>query len=244
MPGRGARTPARARRCCSPPESVVERRRSKPAKPTASSASGTRVRIAAGGQPRFSSPKATSSSTRSMTSWLAGSWKTIPTRAATAVASAVVGSRPATRSRPLQRPGNSRGIRPAMARARLLLPDPDGPTTRRHSPGSRRKETSAKAGRGRPAYWKPIASASMVAGRPTGTGTVISGRRPTRRWSERRLRTCVTAVPADTGSRVSGRRRPPRVPPGRVTGAHPSCPAGKPSSTPARRSARTRRTEP
>ena len=70
--------PAIATRCCSPPDSRFECRPSNPASPTAASASGTRARIATSGQRRFSRPKATSSPTRSMTSWLAGSWSTIP----------------------------------------------------------------------------------------------------------------------------------------------------------------------
>ena len=48
-----------------------------PRGPTLASASGTRARIASRGHAEFSSPKATSSPTRSMTSWLAGSWSTI-----------------------------------------------------------------------------------------------------------------------------------------------------------------------
>ena len=38
-------------------------------------------------------------------------------------------------SEPVTVAGTSRGIRPAIARASVLLPDPDGPTTRRHPPG-------------------------------------------------------------------------------------------------------------
>ncbi len=77
-PGWGANAPARARRCCSPPESRAVRRRSNPTRPASARAAGTRARMAVGSQPRPSSPNATSSSARSMTSWLDGSWKTTP----------------------------------------------------------------------------------------------------------------------------------------------------------------------
>ena len=48
--------------------------------PTAFRASSTRRRISSGGTPRFSGPKATSSSTTPATSWLSGFCSTNPTR--------------------------------------------------------------------------------------------------------------------------------------------------------------------
>ncbi len=44
-PGWGAKAPASARRCCSPPESRAVRRRSNPARPASARATGTRARI-------------------------------------------------------------------------------------------------------------------------------------------------------------------------------------------------------
>ena len=69
-----------ASRCFSPPERVTVLRCSKPARPTCASASGTAATISGRGRARFSRPNATSSSTRVMTSWLSGSWKTRPIR--------------------------------------------------------------------------------------------------------------------------------------------------------------------
>ena len=81
------------------------------------------------------------------------------------------GSRPSTVRRPCQSPGNSRGTRPASASASVLLPDPDGPTTSRHSPGSTSNETSANAWTGRLANRKPSPSARIAPGRPApGSG--------------------------------------------------------------------------
>ena len=193
IPGRGASAPASASRCCWPPESFVVRRRSSPPRPTSTSASGTRASIASRGQPRLSSPNATSSSTRSITIWLSGSWNTSPTRAATSAPGAVTGSIPSTVSRPRHSPANSRGTRPASASASVLLPEPDGPTTSRHSPGSTSNETSANAGSRRLANRKPMPSA-RIAPRPARGGLSRQlGTPPARRpgagpWSGRRTR--------------------------------------------------------
>ena len=78
-PGPGA---AAARRTAAASAAVPARRA-----PPRRAPPGTRERIAARGQARFSRPKATSSSTRSITSWLSGSCQTIPTRAATTAGS-------------------------------------------------------------------------------------------------------------------------------------------------------------
>ena len=54
---------------------------------------------------------------------------------------------PSSRSSPSTVAGISRGTSPAMARASVLLPDPDGPTTSSVCPGSSSNATSTTAGR-------------------------------------------------------------------------------------------------
>ena len=66
--GSMARVPASATRCFCPPESAWVSWRSKPTRPTPFSASRTRCAIWADSTPRFSGPKATSSSTSVATS--------------------------------------------------------------------------------------------------------------------------------------------------------------------------------
>ena len=58
-------------------------------------------------------------------------------------------SSPATSREPRHSPGCSPGTSPARARARVLLPDPEGPTTSRHCPGSTSKSTPRNAGSAR-----------------------------------------------------------------------------------------------
>ena len=58
--------------------------------------------------------------------------------------------RPSRRRSPSSRPGTAHGTSPAIARASVLLPEPDGPTTRRQAPGARSNETPATAGAARP----------------------------------------------------------------------------------------------
>jgi hypothetical protein len=150
IPGTAASTPASASRCCWPPDSRLPRLRPRPSSPTARSASGTRASILPRSQPRFSSPNATSSSTRSMTICESGSWNTIPTRSARAAGSHVRVSVPSTSRLPSKAPAISRGTSPAIARPSVLLPDPEGPTTRSTCPGSRSNEMSDSAGRAAP----------------------------------------------------------------------------------------------
>ena len=150
-PGRAASTSAMARRCFSPPERVTVLRCSKPDRPACASASRTPDTISGRGQARFSRPNATSSSTRDMTSWLSGSWKTRPIRSPSNRAGVSATSSPPTRSPPCQRPGTTCGTRPARARARVLLPDPDGPRTSRTRPASSRNVRPSMAGRDLPA---------------------------------------------------------------------------------------------
>ena len=145
-PGRGARAPASARRCCWPPDRRRVRSRSVPARPTSASAWGTRACIASRSQPRFSRPNATSSSTRSITSCVDGSWSTRPTLAATPTGPRARASSSSRCSVPSTVAGIWPGISPAIASASVLLPDPDGPTMRRTDPGSRSRSTPANAG--------------------------------------------------------------------------------------------------
>ena len=107
-------------------------------------------RIASRSQPRFSSPKATSSSTRSMTSWVEGSWRTTPTSAAVPIGPSSRTSRSPRCRVPDIVAGICSGTRPATVRANVLLPDPDGPTTRSTVPGPTSTETPSSAGRSAP----------------------------------------------------------------------------------------------
>ena len=69
-----------ATRCFCPPESMCGALAAYSCMPTARSAASTRSRISCGFTPRFSRPKATSSSTIVATIWLSGFWKIMPTR--------------------------------------------------------------------------------------------------------------------------------------------------------------------
>ena len=70
--GSMARAPAMATRCFCPPESMCGALAAYFCMPTARSAASTRSRISCGFTPRFSRPKATSSSTIVATIWLSG----------------------------------------------------------------------------------------------------------------------------------------------------------------------------
>ena len=67
-----------ATRCFCPPESMDGEDSARSRMPTSVSASSTRLRISSEGTPRFSSPKAQSSSTTVATIWLSGFWNTMP----------------------------------------------------------------------------------------------------------------------------------------------------------------------
>ncbi len=176
IPGSAASTPARASRCCWPPDRSRACRASNPASPTDARASGTRRRIRSSCQPRFSRPNATSSSTRSITIWTAGSWNTSPTAAASDAGSVADVSRPSTAREPVTVPGSSRGTRPATASPNVLLPDPDGPTTSRQSPGSSSTVTPWRAGPVAPRYVKPKSRARSAPGpgRADGGSVLVS----------------------------------------------------------------------
>src|SRR5215204_4776263 len=142
--GSATRRPARATRCFSPPERVWGSRRSKPSRPTVRIALATLSRISSRGTPRFSRPKATSSSTKGATRPFSGFWKRTPRCLRTSKGS-VAGSRPETSTRP-----DSGLRRPFKRRTRVDLPPPFGPTTPTYSPGRRSRLTSERAGRAEP----------------------------------------------------------------------------------------------
>ena len=148
-PGRRASAPARARRCCSPPESAAVGRSRAYGKPTRCSASSTRGQISSAGTPRFSSPNATSSPQRAITSWVCGSWKTMPTRSRP-----LRGSSPSISTVPSCSPESS-GSSPASAASRVLLPAPEGPSSSTRSPASIRRSTPRTAQARRPACRHP-----------------------------------------------------------------------------------------
>ncbi len=150
--GLGASAPPRARRCCCPPDSRLVRSRSRPARPMSPRTCGTRSTIAWRGHARFSSPKATSSSTRSITSCVSGSCQTIPTRAATWLGSRTRISWSSSARRPPKDAGMSRGIKPPIASASVLLPEPDGPTTSMVWPAGNSNETPSRASRSDPRW--------------------------------------------------------------------------------------------
>src|SRR3989442_6523784 len=121
-----------ATRCFWPPESRCGSCWRYSAISTTRRASSTRATISAGGSPRFSGPKATSSSTTVATSWLSGFWKTMPTRCRisdSAPRSLVF--MPSTNTSPSV--GSSRAFR---CLARVDLPDPFPPTMATNSPRS------------------------------------------------------------------------------------------------------------
>ena len=74
-----ASTPAMAIRCFWPPDNKCGPCSAYSVMFTAAKASSTRLRISALGTPKFSGPKATSSSTTAATIWLSGFWNTMPT---------------------------------------------------------------------------------------------------------------------------------------------------------------------
>src|SRR5215207_887019 len=142
--GSTAKRPARATRCFSPPERVWGSRRSYPARPTARIAPATLPSISSRGTPRFSRPKATSSSTNGATRPFSGFWKRTPRCLRTSKGS-VAGSWPEMSTRP-----ESGFRRPFRRRTRVDLPPPFGPTTPTYSPVWSSKLTSESAGRVEP----------------------------------------------------------------------------------------------
>ena len=207
-PGRVASTSAIASRCFSPPESVSVARASKPASPALVSASGTRCRIDASGQPRFSRPKATSSSTRPMTSWLSGSWKTRPTLSPSSRAGVSATSSSPTRSAALPLAGQHvRDQAGQSARERALArpgraedeQDPprlqtEGQTVEGGPGAAGVRPAEARRfdrGRSRPGRWRPIARSVRHA--PEGNVCSAPVRRSDRTSSQPPTPTIATA---------------------------------------------------
>ena len=140
--GSMAMTPAMAMRCFWPPDSRCGAWRANFSMPTAASASSTRRRISAVGTPRFSGPKATSSSTTLATIWLSGFWNTIPVRRR--ISSSSDSSRvsiPSTYTAPPL--GSSTAF---MCLARVDLPEPLWPSTTTKVPFSTVTDTPRRAG--------------------------------------------------------------------------------------------------
>ena len=132
-----AMTPAMATRCFCPPESLWGACSRYSYMSTALRAASTRRRISAGGTPRFSGPKATSSSTMPATSWLSGFCCTRPTRLRTANcwdSSAV--SMPSTRIFPAV--GSSM---PLKSLAMVDFPQPLWPNSATNCPSSMERST-------------------------------------------------------------------------------------------------------
>ena len=110
--------------------------------PTAASASSTRRRISAVGTPRFSGPKATSSSTTLATIWLSGFWNTMPVRRR--ISSSILSSRvsiPSTYTAPPH--GSSTAFK---CLAKVDLPEPLCPSTTVKLPFSIVTDTPRSAG--------------------------------------------------------------------------------------------------
>src|SRR6266850_2314479 len=155
--GDSASAPASARRCFSPPESASVRRSSGYGNATAASAAWTAGQMALVGTHRFSSPNATSSPARAMTSCVSGSWKTM------AVSSrAARGATPRIRSSPSRSPPPVSSRRPASASSSVLFPAPDAPRSRTRSPSSTRRSRPRTAQAWRPAWRQPQPRASMA----------------------------------------------------------------------------------
>ena len=125
-------------------------------KPTAASAASTTGQISAAGVARFSSPNATSSPARAMTSCVSGSCRTSPVRSRKSR-----GSRPSTVNRPSASPAWDGSRRPASAASSVLFPAPDAPSSNTRSPGSTTRSSPCKAWRRRPACRHPHPRASI-----------------------------------------------------------------------------------
>ena len=141
-----AMMPAMAMRCFWPPERWWGAWRTNASIPTALRAASTRFRISAVGTPKFSGPKATSSSTTLATIWLSGFWNTMPTRRriSSRSASSQV-SMPSTHTLPPK--GSSTAF---ICLARVDLPDPLWPSTATKLPRSMERDTPLRAARGVP----------------------------------------------------------------------------------------------
>ena len=69
--------------------------------------------------------------------WDLGFWNTEPTFRANSYMGVVPGSSPSTSTRPSRRqPGVKAGIRPLISFVTVVLPQPEAPHSRTHSPGA------------------------------------------------------------------------------------------------------------
>ena len=100
--------------------------------------------ISLGATPMFSRPKATSFSTRVITTWFSGSWKTEATVPVSSAGPWVRLSSPPISTRPEKRPPWKCGTSPASARNSVDLPLPDGPRSATTSPAWSSSETSSQ----------------------------------------------------------------------------------------------------
>ncbi len=137
MSGRIASTPARASRCCSPPDRAALKWSRPYVRPTDSSASSTRGQISSRGMAAFSGPNATSRPMRSATIASAGFCRSRP-------------SRPSTSAVPLSSPAIVVPRAPARPYRSVDLPAPLGPTSSTRSPGSIVRSSPATTGLRRP----------------------------------------------------------------------------------------------
>ena len=128
-------TDANTRLCFSPPLIVLTSRPTRRCAPSASTVSSMRRSISSTGTPRVSSPKASSSLDVRQKNWLFGFWNTLPTCSASSYISHAEGSRPQTRTCPSSSiPDSKEGMSPLMHFVTVVLPDPDLPMIRTHSP--------------------------------------------------------------------------------------------------------------
>ena len=152
-----ASTPARATRCCWPPESACVSRRSKPASPTAARAADAASRASGSSAPKFSGPKATSSPTTEETNWFSGFWKTMPqARRSSQTRDGSPASIPVTRSSP-----SCRGMSAFRWRASVVFPEPFSPTIATSSPREMPSETPRSVARPLTYAW-PMSHASTI----------------------------------------------------------------------------------
>ena len=145
-----ARTAASATRCFSPPESSLNRLPERCDAQARLRAFADRRWISPTERPRFSGPKATSSSTVMVQNWPSGSCWTSPTDWAISNTSARAGFRPRTLSSPRVLASMNPGMKPVMQCAKVDLPEPVAPVISTRSPWRTVRLTLSSAGCSRP----------------------------------------------------------------------------------------------
>ena len=212
---------AMASRCFCPPESDIGGRSSRPERPTARSARATDALIAAGSIPRFSGPKAASSSTVPANSCASGSSRTSPTVFASSATSCVRVSAPWMSTEPFTAPPSKWGTTPFRLLQSVDLPLPLGPMTAMSSPGWTRSVTASSAHRSVSGYRNEnrrnstadVGSSTSARTGRVRTNSAEAGAASAAARSARLL--CITAPgPARPGGRRRPRRRPARPRPG------------------------------